>query len=67
MYDGFFWFCFLFVFVFLGLYLQHMEVPSLGVQAELQLQQRGIRITSVTYTIAHSNAGSLTPLSEARN
>ena len=28
---------FLFSFVFLGLYLQHMEVPRLGVESELQL------------------------------
>ena len=28
---------FFFFFVFLGLYLQHMEVPRLGVESELQL------------------------------
>ena len=30
-------FFFFFFFVFLGLYLQHMEVPRLGVESELQL------------------------------
>ena len=46
---------------FLGLHLQHMEVPRLGVKSELQLpQQHQIRAASVTYTTAHSNAGSLT-------
>ena len=28
---------FIFIFFFLGLYLQHMEVPRLGVESELQL------------------------------
>ena len=45
-----------------------MEVPRLGVESELQLQayttvtatqDPGIRDTSETYTIAHSNAGSI--------
>ena len=40
-----------FFFFFLGPYLQHMEVPRLGVESELQL---------LTYTTAHSNAGPLT-------
>ena len=38
--------------VFLGPHLQHMEVPRLGVELELQL--------SAVYTTAHSNVGSLT-------
>ena len=37
--------------LFLGPHLQHMEVPKLGDDLELQLS---------TYTTAHSNAGSLT-------
>ena len=59
------WFLFLFIslfiyllllllFCFLGLCLQHMEVPRLGVQSELQLP---------AYTTAHRI---LDPLSEAR-
>ena len=51
-----------------------MEVPRLWVKSQLQLpkpnytqpQQHGIQGTSVTYTIAHGNAGSLT-LSMARD
>ena len=54
----------LFFFVFLELHLQHMEVPSLGVELELQLPAYttvpGIQATSMTYTIAHGNAVSLT-------
>ena len=42
---------FLFHFCFSGPRLRHMEVPSLGVEWELQL---------LAYTTAHSNAGSLT-------
>ena len=37
---------------FLGPHLQHIEVPRLGVELELQLP---------AYSRAHSNAGSLTP------
>ena len=56
-----------FFFVFLGLYPQHMEVPRLGVESELQLwptpepqpQPHWIQATSSTYTTAHGNAGSL--------
>ena len=48
--------CFGFVFVFvfvllLGPHLQHMEVPRLGVESELQLP---------AYTTAHGTTGSLT-------
>ena len=55
-----------FFFFFLGPHLQHMEVPRLGTELELQLltypqpQQCWIRSVSSTYTTAHSNAGSLT-------
>ena len=52
-----------FFFCFLGPHLQHMEVPRLGVESELQL----LAFTTTqdpsgtaTYTTAHGNAGSLT-------
>ena len=51
---------------FLGLHPQHMEVPGLGVESELQLrpapqlQQQGIQAAFGTYNEACSNAGSLT-------
>ena len=51
---SFYW-CFLFClccFCFLGLHPQHMEVPRLGVESELQ---------STTYTTAHINTRYLTP------
>ena len=57
---------FVFVFCFLGPHPQHIEVPRLGVQWELQLpayttaKQRGIQATAGTYTTAHSNARYLT-------
>ena len=35
--QGFFIFVFIFIFCFLGLQVQHMEVPRLGVESELQL------------------------------
>ena len=59
------WGVFLF-FCFLGPYVQHMEVPRLGVKSELQLLAYATAIVtwdqamSVTYTTAHGNAGSLT-------
>ena len=37
-----------------------MDVPGLGVKSELQPQQHRIWAVSVTYTIAHGNASSLT-------
>ena len=47
--------------------MQHMEVPRLGVQVELQLPayttattKHRIRAASVTYTTAHCNTGPLT-------
>ena len=55
-----------FFFSFLLLHLQHMEVPGLGVKLELHLrrtpqpQQYLILATSVTYTTACINTGSLT-------
>ena len=61
----FFLFLFFGLFVFLGPHLQHMEVPRLGVESELQppaytkAQQLQIQAASVTYTTAHSNSGSL--------
>ena len=47
---------------FLGLHRQHMEVPGLGVESELQLpayatQQCHIRASSVTYATARGNTG----------
>ena len=62
----FFVFFFFFFLLFLGPLPQHMEVPRLGVESELQPpayaqpQQRGTRVASATYTTAHGNAGSLT-------
>ena len=59
-------FFFFFFLVFLGLHSWHMEVPRLGVKLKLELpayamaQQCQIWAVSVTYTIAHSNVGSLT-------
>ena len=55
-------FTFFFFFVFLGLHPWHMEVPTLVAKLELYLleQKHRIRAMSVTYTIAHSNAGCLT-------
>ena len=50
-------FFFFFFLVFLGLHLQNMEIPY-TVKSELQL---------MAYTIAHSNARILHPLSGARN
>ena len=61
-------FFYFFLLFFLELHLWHMEVPKLGVELELQLlvygqpQQSGIQATSVTYTTARGNAGSLTHL-----
>ena len=57
---------FFFFFIFLGPHLQHVEILRLGVKSELQLkatpqpQQPWIQATSVTYTTAQGNAGSLT-------
>ena len=45
---------------FLGLHPQHVEVPGLGVESELQPQQLRIQAISATYNTAHGNAGSLT-------
>ena len=57
---------FFFSFVFLGPHMQHMEVPRLGVELELQLLAYTTatamwdRTASATYTTVHGNAGSLT-------
>ena len=53
-------------FFFLGLHLQHMAVPRLGVELQMQLlanttaTQYGILAVSGTYTTALDRAGSLT-------
>ena len=55
-----------FSFCFVWLHPQHMAVPRLGVESELQLQpvlqpqHRRIWAASLTDTTAHGNAGSLT-------
>ena len=53
-----------FFFFFLGLYLQHRELPRLGVELEWQLpayvKRCQIRAASATYTAAQGNARSLT-------
>ena len=65
----FYLFIYLFVcFYLLGTHLQHVEVPRLGAESELQLPAyvtarttaTRIRARSVTYSTAHGNAGSLT-------
>ena len=48
----------LFFFFILGRHLPHMEVPRLGVKSELQLP---------AYTTSHSNTGSSSPRSRARD
>ena len=59
-------FFFFFFFCLLGPHPQHMEVPRLGGELELQLaayqqpQQRQIRAVSATYTKAHGNVTFLT-------
>ena len=68
----FFIFIFLF-FVFLGLHPQHMEIPRLGVQSDLQLPAY-ITVTTMwdlsrVFDLHHSSwqRGILNPLSEARD
>ena len=53
---------FLFLFSFLGPHLQHMEVPRLGVELELQLPAytTATATPKLTYTTACGNDGSLT-------
>ena len=60
---------FFFLFCFLGPDLWHIEVPRLGVNAELHLpaytpatQPCKIRAASATYIMAHGNSGALTHL-----
>ena len=68
----FFFFC-LFIFVFLGLYLGRLEVPRLGVRAELQLPAYPTATApqhpSHICNLHHSSqqCWSLNPLSEARD
>ena len=58
--SGFFFFFFFFPFFFLGSHLQHMEVPSLGTETELQpLAYTTATVTPDPSRIC-SNAGSLT-------
>ena len=62
-----------FSFVFLGPYLQHMEVPKLGVESELQLQAyaTATEMPDLTHIcdLHHSSwqLQILHPLSKARN
>ena len=69
----FFAFFFFFFFVFLGLHLQHMEVPKLGVESELQLPTYTIAIArqdpSHVCDLHYSSwlCQILNPLSEARD
>ena len=62
----FFSFLFFFFFLFLGYHQQHVEVPRLGIQSELQLPAHTVATTTqvpscvCTYTTAHINTGSLT-------
>ena len=56
-----------FFFFFLGPYLQHMEVPRLGIELELQLPAYTTAMLDLTYAAACDNAGSLNPLREARD
>ena len=51
---------FFFFFVFLGAHLRHTEVPSLGVESELQLLAYTTATATPDPSIAHGNAGSLT-------
>uniref|UniRef100_A0A8D1TM48 Ras protein specific guanine nucleotide releasing factor 1 n=1 Tax=Sus scrofa TaxID=9823 RepID=A0A8D1TM48_PIG len=57
----FIYFLLFFIFCFLGSHPQHMEVPRLGVESELQLltyataMQCGIQATSASHTTAHSS------------
>ena len=56
-----FYYLFYFIIVLLELLPWHMEILRLGVELELQLLVYTIATpTSVTYTTAHGNAGSLT-------
>ena len=53
------WWCWLFFFFFSGLPLWCMEVPRLGVESE-PWRPAYATATSVTYTTAHGNNGTLT-------
>ena len=64
---------FFFFFYFLGLHPQHMEVPNLGVQSELQLPATATATTTLDLSsvcnLHHSSwqCQILNPLSEARD
>ncbi len=55
--------------------MQHIEVPRLGVELELQLpayttatvMRDPIQAESATYIASHGNAGSFNPLSKGRD
>lgn len=52
---------------FLWQHSQHMEVPGFRVKSELQPQQCQIQVASLTYSAVCDNAGSLNPMSKARD
>ena len=61
-----------FLIVFIGPRPQHMEVPRLAGESELQLPAYTTATamqdpSHATYTAAQGNAGSFDPLSKARN
>ena len=67
-----FFFFFFFFFGFLGQRPQHMEVPRLGVELELELPAYTTATATpdpscVRICAAHRNAGSFNPLSETRD
>ena len=71
--TGHFFLCFFFFsfFPFLRLYLQHLEVPRLGVKFELQLLAYAIAtatsVPSHVCNLCHSSWQCLNPLSETRD
>ena len=64
-------FFFFFFFCFLGLHLQHMEVPRLGVQSEVQLRATAIATRDLSHicSLYHSSQKCriLNPLIKARD
>ena len=61
-------FIYLFIYLFLGLHLQHMEVPKLGVELELQLPATATAYLSCVLDLHRSSwlCWILNPLSKAR-
>ena len=53
-------FSFFSFFFFLGLHQQHMEVPRLGVESELQLSAYATATLDLTYATTHGSTRSLT-------